>query len=247
MKKENGVELNIFKRATKIFFKIVYNLLTILCLILICIIVMQKVTDSNGSIAGFRIFRVVSGSMIPRYDIGEVVICKETAGSDIKIGDTIVYRGKQGELNGKLIMHEVVEKKYDENNKLIISAKGLLNGVVDPDIGEDEVLGVVIISSFILTNLYVLATSTYSSFIIVFILALNVFMSFKPSRPMLKEKEETDVEEESEGDSEEEIEELDNIEEIEEIEEKKIEKTEETGKIIDDDTQVKPKKQTKEK
>ncbi len=181
MKSENTVELNIFRKIAKVFFRILYNLLTILCVILICIIVMQRVTDSNGSIAGYRIFRVISGSMIPRYDIGEVVICKEIPSDDIKIGDAIVYRGKDGELNGKLIMHEVIAKNYDENNNLTITAKGLLNGMEDPDISENEVLGVVIFTSRILTSLYVLATSTYSAFIIIFILAINVFFSFKSS------------------------------------------------------------------
>ena len=169
MEKKNDVELNIFRRIAKIFFRILYNLLTIICIILICIIVMQKITDNNGSIGGYRIFRVVSGSMIPRYNIGEVVICKETSGDDIELGDAIVYRGKVADLKGKLIMHEVIAKTYDEEGKLKITAKGLLNGTEDPDVTEEEVLGVVKFSSGILTFLYVLATGTYSSFIIIFI------------------------------------------------------------------------------
>ena len=42
--------------------------------------------------------------MIPKFNVGEVVICKETPGDKIKIGDAIVYRGKIGELNNKLVM-----------------------------------------------------------------------------------------------------------------------------------------------
>ena len=55
MKRENDIELNIFKRIAKIFFRVLYNVITILCLILIFIIVLQKITDNNGSIAGYRI------------------------------------------------------------------------------------------------------------------------------------------------------------------------------------------------
>ena len=128
-KKKNNSELNMFKRITKIFFKILYNILTIICVILIGIIVLQKVTDSNKTIAGYRIFRVVSGSMIPKYEIGEVVICKEVPAENIELGDAIVYRGKTGDLSGKLIMHEVIAKTYDENDNLTITAKGLLNSI----------------------------------------------------------------------------------------------------------------------
>ncbi len=195
MKRENDIELNIFKRIAKIFFRVLYNVITILCLILIFIIVLQKITDNNGSIAGYRIFRVVSGSMIPRYNIGEVVICKQIPGDEIELGDTIVYRGRDGDLDGKLIMHEVIAKIYDENDNLKITAKGLLNGQEDPDISDDEVLGVVKVSSSILTLLYTLATSTYSSFIIIFILAVNVFINFKPTRSRInKEKSEEGIE-----------------------------------------------------
>ena len=47
---------------------------------------MQKVSDSNKSIAGYRIFRVITGSMEPEYEVGEVVISKEVDPKNIKIG-----------------------------------------------------------------------------------------------------------------------------------------------------------------
>lgn len=101
------IKINIIKIALKIL----YNILVIWCILLILIIVMQKITDSNKSIGGYRIFRVVTGSMLPQYDIGEVVICKEIPANKIKKGNDIVYRGRIGELSGKIIMHEVVDKK----------------------------------------------------------------------------------------------------------------------------------------
>jgi len=51
--------------------------------------------------------------------------------------------------------------------------------VEDPQIKESQIYGVVKFKSGILTILYKLATSIYSSFIIITILALNVFISFK--------------------------------------------------------------------
>ena len=65
------------RKIIKIVFQIIYQILVIFCVILTAIIILQRVTSSNKSIAGYRIFRVISGSMEPEYDVGEVVISKE--------------------------------------------------------------------------------------------------------------------------------------------------------------------------
>lgn len=168
------------KKIMKIVLKILYQIFIIICLLLAVIIVLQKVTDSNRTILGYRIFRVITGSMEPEYDIGQVVICKETDPNDIKVGDDIVYLGKYGEYNGKIIMHEVIGIDRDENNNLNFHAKGLhSSSVEDPQIKASQIYGVVKFKSGILTVLYRLATSIYSAFIIITILVLNVFISFK--------------------------------------------------------------------
>ena len=61
---------DIIKKVIKIIFKIFYQILIIFCFILTAIIILQKITDSNGSMGGYRIFRVITGSMIPQYVIG---------------------------------------------------------------------------------------------------------------------------------------------------------------------------------
>lgn len=171
---------SIAKKILKIVLKILYQIFMILCVLLILIIVFQKVTDSNRSIAGYRIFRVITGSMEPEYDIGQVVISKETPANEIKVGDDIVYLGKTGEYNGKIIMHEVIQIDTKENGSLNFHAKGLhSSSVEDPLINESQIYGVVKFKSAILTLLYKLATSIYSAFIIITVLVLNVFISFK--------------------------------------------------------------------
>lgn len=202
---------DIAKKTLKIILKIAYQILIIICVILTIIIILQKVTNSNKTIFGYRIFRVVTGSMEPEYDIGEVVICKEVDSKDIKVGDDIVYLGQYGEYNGKIIMHEVTTIERDENNNLNFHAKGLHTASVeDPQIGTSQIFGVVILKSKILTVLYGLATSVYSAFIIITILVLNVFISFKFSgrekvKQLNEENEEIeDVEKNSDNESDEE-------------------------------------------
>lgn len=215
MEEDTRLNDNIPKKILKIVFKIIYQLAIIFCVILTIIIVLQKVTNNNKTIFGYRIFRVVTGSMEPEYDIGQVVISKEVEPKDIKIGDDIVYLGTYGDYNGKIIMHEVIGVDIDENNNYNFHAKGLHNASVeDPQIKASQIYGVVKIKSGILTVLYRLATSIYSAFIIITILVLNVFISFKSSNKnkiqALEEYNEDveenddieDVEEENETDDE---------------------------------------------
>ena len=212
---------SIAKKILKIVFKILYQILIIMCVLLIAIIVFQKITDSNRSIGGYRIFRVITGSMEPEYDIGQVVISKQIDPNEINVGDDIVYLGTYGEYNGKIIMHEVVAIDKDENGNMNFHAKGLhSSSVEDPQIKPHQIFGIVKFKSGILTILYKLATSIYSAFIIVTILVLNVFISFKFSGrnaiQQLQEQYDEEYDEEYMEDDEQEIENEIDDEEIEE-------------------------------
>lgn len=174
--------LNLIKNILNITWKIIYQCLIILIIILTLIIVLQKVSENNKALGGYRIFKVVSGSMLPKYNIGEVVICKEKDIKQIKAGDDIVYLGQTGEIKGKIIMHEVTKIEHDSNGRVKIIAKGLDNTVADPVIDESQVYGVVVVKSQILTVLYSLANNIYSFFIIFITLVINVFVSWKKGK-----------------------------------------------------------------
>ena len=222
MENDTRSEGSIAKKILKIVFKILYQILIIMCVLLIAIIVFQKITDSNRSIGGYRIFRVITGSMEPEYDIGQVVISKQIDPNDINVGDDIVYLGTYGEYNGKIIMHEVVAIDKDENGNLNFHAKGLhSSSVEDPQIKPHQIYGIVKFKSGLLTILYKLATSIYSAFIIVTILVLNVFISFKfsGSNVIQQLEEQYDEEEYDEEYIEDDEQEIENEIEDEEIEE----------------------------
>ena len=190
------------KNIIRLILKILYQILVVFCLLLAAVIILQRVSNSNKSIAGYRIFRVISGSMEPEYDVGEVVISKEVNPKNIKVGDDIVYLGKYGEYNGKIIMHSVVAIENDENGNLRFHAKGLhVGSVEDPQITESQIYGVVKFKSKILTVLYQLATNIYSVFAIITVLALNVFIAFRtPKNQKIQQLAEINEEVEEEED-----------------------------------------------
>lgn len=216
----------VVKKVIKIVLKILYQILVIICLIVAAVIILQKVTASNKSIAGYRIFRVITGSMEPEYDIGQVVISKEVDLNSIKVGDDIVYLGTYGEYSGKIIMHSVVGIDKDANGNLNFHARGLhSSSVEDPQIKDSQIYGVVKFKSKILTVLYKLATNIYSLFVIVLVLALNVFIAFRKSGEedvkQLDEVANTEYEEDQE--------------EFEDDDDEDYDETEDTENELDDD------------
>lgn len=241
MMEDNRPKINA-KKTIKTVLIILYQILVIMALILTMVIVLQRISANNQSIGGYKIFRVITGSMEPEYEVGEVVISKEVNPKDIKVGDDIVYLGRVGEYSGKIIMHNVVAIDTDENGDLIFHAKGLQsNSVEDPQIRKDQIYGVVTYTSSILTILYDLATNIYSIFAIVIILVLNVFIAFNTPKKTKKKRKKKKIA--NTGDildadlSEEDIEEME-----EDISEEEDEGIEEAYDISEDEDNIEDKK-----
>lgn len=142
--------------------KMIYIFLFVILIILIIFAVVQKTSDNRKSIGGIKIFTVITGSMIPVYDIGDILIVKEVLPEEIKVEDDIVYQGEKGSFKGKTITHRVISIKKKEDGNYGIITKGVANFSQDPEINQKQVLGKVIfkvpIMSFILkviTNIYV--------------------------------------------------------------------------------------------
>ena len=227
MEKDKVSKLNIItKKILKEIPRFLYNLLIIFCVLLTLVIVLQRITDSNQSFYGIRIFSVASGSMVPQFGIGEVVICQDVNPKDIEEGEVIVYRGNIGDLQNRLVMHEVIGIDTDENGYRTFHVKGIQNTAGDPDVKENQVLGKVIVKSLILSILYALATSTYASFIIIIILVINVFLAFRPNREPMQLNEHNEVHKDEEKVQEE----LEDKKEIEEADEKVEEEKKEPKK-----------------
>ena len=88
---------------------IIVKVLIWLCLIAFVISVcMQRFSNNRLSVLNFRMFTVVSGSMKPKYNIGDVLIAKEIKPEDVKVGDTISYQGTVNSFKDKVVTHQVV-------------------------------------------------------------------------------------------------------------------------------------------
>ena len=114
-------------------------------------------------------FNVVSGSMEPKYNVGDVLFSKEVDPSDIKVGDSISYIGVQGQVKNKVITHEVISIENDLNGKYLFHTKGISSVVEDPVVSEEQIFGVVVYKSVILSFLYKIISTKFGFYILIIV------------------------------------------------------------------------------
>ena len=231
-------------KALKIIGNILYTISFILVLLILIVVLIQRFSDNNVAIAGIRIFNVATGSMEPKYNVGDVLISKEVDPSEIEIGDDITYEGEKGSFDGKIVTHQVIEKK-EENGKYTFVTKGIANNEADPEISEDQVYGKVIYKSVILSFISNIIRNIYLFYFCIIvpmaIIIAKMIVDFLIRRQERKEEKEAEKEKNKQI-----IEEK--SEEDDKIEAKEMEKTknnEEKVLIEKEKTEKKNKKITK--
>lgn len=161
-------------KILKTIFNVVVGIALAAFIIVVCL---QRFSDNKISFFNYRIFTVVSESMKPKYDIGDVLIAKEVKPSEIKVGDTISYQGMVGDLANKVITHQVVKIEIDENGKYLFHAKGLANIVEDPVLTEDQLYGVVSYRSAILSLVYRIVGTSIGFYLFIIVPILYIIGS----------------------------------------------------------------------
>lgn len=232
-------------KALKIIGNILYTISFILVLLILIVVLIQRFSDNNVAIAGIRIFNVATGSMEPKYNVGDVLISKEVDPSEIEIGDDITYEGEKGSFDGKIVTHQVIEKK-EENGKYTFVTKGIANNEADPEISENQVYGKVIYKSVILSFISNITRNIYLFYFCIIvpmaIIIAKMIVDFLIRRQERKEEKEAEeeknkqiIEEKSKEDNEDDKIEAKKVEKTKDNEEKVLiekEKTEKKNKEI---------------
>lgn len=93
--------------------------------VLVAIVVLCAVFLMGSRLMGYRVFNVISGSMEPKFSVGDLIYVKEVDVNTIKVGDPITFV-----LNEELVVatHTVIE--IDAENKHFYT-KGEANDVAD--------------------------------------------------------------------------------------------------------------------
>lgn len=159
MKSKNKI-FKIISNIGKVFF-------SVFVVMIVGIIFVQRVSNNKVTLFGYSIFTVVSESMVPKYEIGDMIIVKKVAEDDIEVNDDVVYLGEKGIFADKIVTHRVI--RIDESDEKVFHTKGIANTGEDPSIVYDQIFGVVIRKSFILSLLSHLVNNQFFFFFVIFI------------------------------------------------------------------------------
>lgn len=116
----------------KPFFKKAWNIIStaIVVLVVLCAVFLM-----GSRLLGFRVFNVISGSMTPVYNVGDLIYVQKVEPKDVKVGDDITFV-----LNEDLVVatHRVVEVN---TQKGYFITQGLTNATKDSPVLFENLIG----------------------------------------------------------------------------------------------------------
>ena len=160
------------KKGSK-FFKFIGNLIYytvfLFVLLVLALVAVQRFSDNEIALGGYRMFNIITESMEPDYMVGDVLISKEIEPEDIKIGDDVVYKGKERPFKDMIVTHRVIDLNLEEDGTYSFLTKGIANDVDDPIISEDQVFGKIIYKVQSFSILSKAINNMYVFFFVIFI------------------------------------------------------------------------------
>ena len=201
-------------KALKILFKILKFILTALVVLILIVVLAQRFT--NTKVFGYGVYTVLTGSMEPEYNVGDILLAQEVKKEDIKVGDDVVYKGEVGDFEGKIVTHRI-ESISGET----IVTKGIANSFVDPSITYDQIQAKVVRKLNILSVFSKLMNDNIMFYVIVFVpFGILIFLDVKN---IVDEKKELEEEKNKDNKEEEQLTEptTEVVEEIKEEEQNK--------------------------
>ncbi len=180
------------KLEEKVLFKIFRAILYVVVVVMLILIGVQRFSDNNIAVGGFRVFMVVSESMKKSYDIGDILVSKKVPTSDIKVGDDVTYKGEKGNLRGLIITHRVIKKEEKDGHTVFVT-KGTSNSIADPEINESQIYGKVVYKTIFLSflgRIMMNKVAGYILFIIIgFLLSIEIVSAMFSSDDEEEEKD----------------------------------------------------------
>lgn len=170
------------KKVKKILFTIVTVILVILLAYNIYNFIIIKVLKHDvATINGYTMLEVVSGSMKPTINVGDMIIIN-TKDKNYKENDIITYYDK----NHNLITHRIIKINDTE-----IVTKGDNNNTEDEAIYSKEIIGKYVTK---IANLGIILSSLKSPFTMIMILIIGILICIltsidKDGNPILEEDE----------------------------------------------------------
>lgn len=136
----------------KALYYIVNTLSVIIIVAALVVLLSALLTGQNEApnVFGYSVFRVVTGSMEPEIEKGDLIVVKRTEPSEIAVGDVISFYSQDPELMGAVNTHRVTGIETDEGDYLF-TTKGDANLIQDKyPVSASYLIGLVVFSSGLL-------------------------------------------------------------------------------------------------
>ena len=183
-------------------YNVIYTLLVIIVLAILIVVILQRVSNNTITVAGIRMFNIVTESMVPKYEVGDILISKSIEPDNIKEGDDIVYIGKGGAFEGKIVTHQVVRIE-NENGESKFHTKGIANEIEDPLVSQEQVYGKIIYKIHSLSFISKIINNLYTFYFVIFVpIVLLIFWEIVKIVSRSKDDQEDDEEENKESNDE---------------------------------------------
>ena len=167
-------------RVNKFVNILIYSILIIVMIYNLSLII-QSILKPNQtpSFLGLKTYVIISGSMEPNINIGDLVVVQKTKG-ELKEGDIISYRKGHS-----VITHRISQKTENEEGEIIYKTKGDNNNTEDSEeIRKEEIEGKVIKVIPKIGNVTLVLKNKVVATVVVIILSIYIIKNYKKNKKL---------------------------------------------------------------
>ena len=175
------------KLILKIIYKTLKVLSTVAVIVALIVVISQRVTNNKLRLFGYGVYTVISESMLPEYEVGDMFLAQEVKEEkELSVGQDIVYIGEVDSYKDKVITHRIIRIEADNT----IVTKGINNDMEDPPIHFNQVYGKVTGRLIVLSLFSKLMNNNILFYIIIFVpFTILIFLDTKDLFEEKKKKE----------------------------------------------------------
>lgn len=122
----------------------------IVCWVLVAILgvaiitfLLTRMSGNSPTLFGYSLHRVISNSMEPELEVGDIFLSKRIDDSEaIRVGDIVTFKGGR-QFNYENVTHRVLVEPYDNGKgEVVLVTKGDANNVDDGEININNIMSV---------------------------------------------------------------------------------------------------------
>lgn len=124
------------KKAVNVTVSVLLYMLLACCFLLMIVSAVSAFGGKKTGLFGVGLFQIVSGSMAPEVNVGDVIIGKKTDLDDLAVGDNLIFN-----YNGRVVTHKLIAADGDRlTTHGVANAEGANESITYADVIAKQVL-----------------------------------------------------------------------------------------------------------